>query len=101
MMTSSSGGTSGNGKRTPADVLRVARQRESVRLRSHVLRTVDAMLARGDKITFATVQRAAKVSRWLVYQDEVGDYIRAAMQRSAGPDWLDDWDNDHDEALYE
>lgn len=90
------------GKRTPADVLREARQQKSARKRRHVMHTVDEMRARGDKITFASVAEAAEVSRWLVYQDELKDYILLAMNGEPPPtDWLADWDNDDDEALYD
>lgn len=93
---------SGNGKRTPSDVLRKAAQQKSARKRRHVIRTVDAMLARGDQITFASVERAANVSHWLVFQPELAAHIRAAMQAPAGPRWLAAWnDNDGPDEFYE
>lgn len=91
-----------NAKRTPGDVLREAALRKSARKRSHVMRTVDQMRARGETITFAAVARQAKVSTWLVYQGEVGDYIRAAKNGDdPTTDWLAEWDNDNDEQLYD
>ena len=70
-------------KRTPADVLREARRRDSDRKRDHVFRTVDAMKRDGTPITFAAVARAARVSQWLVYADGVRDYINTARVAQA------------------
>jgi hypothetical protein len=70
-------------KRTPADVLRQARRRDSDRKRDQVFRTVDAMKRDGTPITFASVARAAKVSQWLVYADGVRDYIETARSTQA------------------
>ena len=70
-------------KRTPADVLREARRRDSDRKRDQVFRTVDAMKRDGTPITFAAVARAAKVSQWLVYADGVREYIEAARSAQA------------------
>jgi hypothetical protein len=70
-------------KRTPADVLREARRRDSDRKRDQVFRTVDAMKHDGTPITFAAVARTAKVSQWLVYADGVREYISAARQAHA------------------
>jgi hypothetical protein len=67
-------------KRTPADVLREARRRDSDRKRDQVFRVVDAMKRDGTPITFAGVSRAAKVSQWLVYADGVREYISAARE---------------------
>jgi regulator of replication initiation timing len=61
-------------KRTPADVLREARRRDSHRKRNRVFRTVDAMKRDGTPISFAAVARTAKVSQWLVYADGVREY---------------------------
>ena len=69
-------------KRTPADVLREARRRDSDRKRDQVFRTVDAMKRDGTPITFAAVARNAKVSQWLVYADGVREYIE---DRPFGP----------------
>jgi Rad3-related DNA helicase len=65
-------------KRTPADVLREARRRDSDRKRELVFRTVDAMKRDGTPITFAAIAREAMVSQWLVYADGVREYIEAA-----------------------
>ena len=70
-------------KRTPADVLREARRRDSGRKRDHVFRTVDAMKQNGTPITFAAVARTAKVSQWLVHADGVREYIEAARRTQA------------------
>jgi hypothetical protein len=70
-------------KRTPADVLREARRRDSDRKRDQVFRTVDAMKRDGTPITFAAVARSAKVSQWLVYADGVREYIEAARVTQA------------------
>jgi hypothetical protein len=70
-------------KRTPADVLREARRRDSNRKRDQVFRTVDAMKRDGVLITFAAVARAANVSQWLVYADGVREYISAAREAQA------------------
>ena len=72
--------------RTPADVLREARRRDSERKRDQVFRAVDAMKRDGTPITFAAVARDAKVSQWLVYADGVRDYIETARSdQAAGP----------------
>ena len=72
--------------RTPADVLREARRRDSERKRDQVFRAVDAMKRDGTPITFAAVARNAKVSQWLVYADGVRDYIETARSdQAAGP----------------
>ena len=70
-------------KRTPADVLREARRRDSDRKRDQVFRTVDAMKRDGTPITFAAVARTAKVSQWLVYAEGVREYIETARSAQA------------------
>jgi hypothetical protein len=65
-------------KRTPADVLRDARRRDSDLKRDQVFRTVDAMKRDGTPITFAAVARVARVSQWLVYADGVREYVETA-----------------------
>ena len=47
-------------KRTPADVLREARRRDSDRKRDQVFRAVDAMKRDGTPISFAAVARTAR-----------------------------------------
>jgi hypothetical protein len=72
--------------RTPADVLRESRRRDSERKRDQVFRTVDAMKRDGTPINFAAVARAAQVSQWLVYADGVRDHIATARAaQEAGP----------------
>ena len=71
-------------KRTPADVLREARRRDSDRKRDQVFRAVEAMKRDGTPITFAAVARAARVSQWLVYADGVREHIEAARSAQAG-----------------
>ena len=70
-------------KRTPADVLRDARRRDSDRKRDQVFRALDAMKRDGTPITFASVARAAGVSQWLVYADGVRDFIETARSAQA------------------
>lgn len=65
-------------QRTPAEILKQARRRDSLAKRSRVLAIVDDMLARGTPITFAAVARAAKVSTWLVYADGVREHVDTA-----------------------
>ncbi|WP_053079403.1 DUF6262 family protein [Mycolicibacterium obuense] len=70
-------------RRTPADVLRQARRRDSDRKRECVIRAVDAMKRDGTPVTFAAVARAAGVSQWLVYADGMREYIEAARTEQA------------------
>ena len=70
-------------KRTPADVLRDARRRDSDRKRDQVFRALDTMKRDGTPITFASVARAAGVSQWLVYADGVRDFIETARSAQA------------------
>jgi len=70
-------------KRTPGDVLRETRKKDSQTKRAKVLATVDTMKAKGDPITFLAVARAAGVSRWLVYAEGVREHIEAAMKSQA------------------
>lgn len=67
-------------KRTPGQVLREARRKDSDRKRSTVFRTVDTMLRDGIPITFASVARTAGVSNWRVYADGVREYIEKARK---------------------
>ncbi|WP_282696085.1 DUF6262 family protein [Streptomyces sp. CC208A] len=73
-------------KRTPGDVLRETRKKDSQTKRAKVLATVDAMKAKGEPITFLTVARSAGVSRWLVYAEGVREHIEAAMKSQAKAD---------------
>lgn len=67
-------------KRTPGDVLRASRKRDSQTKRAKVLATLDALKAKGEPITFAAVARAADVSNWLVYAEGVREHIEVAMK---------------------
>ncbi|MBV9022704.1 MAG: hypothetical protein JO362_02585 [Streptomycetaceae bacterium] len=67
-------------KRTPGDVLRASRTRDSQVKRAKVIATLDAMKASGEAITFTAVARAAGVSNWLVYAEGVREHIEAAMK---------------------
>ncbi|WP_331752438.1 DUF6262 family protein [Streptomyces sp. NBC_00829] len=67
--------------RTPGEVLREARRKDSRAKRAKVVAVVDAMLTSGDLITFTGVARAAGVSSWLVYADGVREHIEAARTR--------------------
>lgn len=70
-------------KRTPAEVLRAARRRDSDRKRDQVFRTVEMMKREGTPITFASVARSARVSQWLVYAEGVREYILSARNDQA------------------
>jgi hypothetical protein len=69
--------------RTPAEVLRHARQHDSQRKRAHVIAVVNDMLAAGTPVTFTAVRDAAQVSKWLVYADGVREHIEQARQQQA------------------
>ncbi|MBA6433836.1 DUF6262 family protein [Streptomyces sp. GMR22] len=69
--------------RTPGDVLRETRQRDSREKRAAVRAVIDDMLRRDEPITFAAVAKAAGVSRWLVYADGVRDHIDTARRQQA------------------
>ncbi|MCF3167073.1 MULTISPECIES: DUF6262 family protein [Streptomyces] len=67
-------------RRTPGDVLRETRKKDSLTKRARVLATVDEMKAKGEPITFLAVARTAGVSNWLVYAEGVREHIEAAMK---------------------
>ncbi|MEU6509735.1 DUF6262 family protein [Streptomyces sp. NPDC046942] len=67
--------------RTPAQVLREARQKDSRDKRARVLSVVDQLIADDEPITFTGVARAANVSHWLVYAEGVREHIEAARRR--------------------
>ena len=69
--------------RTPGEVLRESRRRDSLRKRQRVRDTVDQMLRRGDPVTFTAAARAANVSTWLVYAEGVREHIEQAITRQA------------------
>ncbi|MFD4604340.1 DUF6262 family protein [Streptomyces sp. NPDC058464] len=69
--------------RTPAQVLRDARQKDSRTKRARVLSIVDQLVADEEPVTFTGVARAANVSHWLVYADGVREHIEAARRRQS------------------
>lgn len=69
--------------RTPAQVLREARRRDSLIKRQRVRATLEEMVRNGDTITFAAVSKAANVSDWLVRADGVREHIEQARARQA------------------
>lgn len=73
-------------KRTPGDVLRETRKKDSQSKRAKVLATVDTMKAKGETVTFLAVARTAGVSRWLVYAEGVREHIEAAIKSQAKTD---------------
>ncbi|MEU5200411.1 hypothetical protein AB0G86_41285 [Streptomyces scabiei] len=66
--------------RTPAQVLRDDRQKDSRTKRARVLSVVDQLIADEEPVTFTGV---ARVSHWLVYADGVREHIEAARQRQS------------------
>ncbi|WP_449338815.1 DUF6262 family protein [Streptomyces chartreusis] len=70
-----------NEPRTPAQVLREARQKDSRDKRARVLSVVDQLIADDEPVTFTGVARAANVSHWLVYAEGVREHIEAARRR--------------------
>ncbi len=71
-------------KRTPADVLREARKKDSEAKRAKVLAVVDDLKATGEPITFLGVAQAAGVSNRLVYAEGVREHIEAARKGQTG-----------------
>ncbi|MFJ4917780.1 DUF6262 family protein [Streptomyces sp. NPDC088726] len=69
--------------RTPAEVLKAARQRNSADKRGRVLKAVQDMLRDNRRITFAAVVREADVSSWLVYAPGLRERIDQARTRQA------------------
>lgn len=72
------------GSRTPADILREARKKDSLAKRSRVLAVIDEMKATGEPVTFLGVARAARVSNWLVYAEGVREHVEAARKGQSG-----------------
>lgn len=64
--------------RTPTEVLKDARRRDSHEKRARVFAAVDEIKHTDTPITFALIARAAQVSTWLVYAAGVREYIEAA-----------------------
>ncbi|MEU9298695.1 DUF6262 family protein [Streptomyces sp. NPDC048266] len=75
--------TSEKPSRTPADILKAARQRDSADKRGRVLKAVQDMLRDNHRITFAAVAREAGVSSWLVYAPGLRERIDQARARQA------------------
>ncbi|MCX4594950.1 MULTISPECIES: DUF6262 family protein [unclassified Streptomyces] len=75
--------TSEKPSRTPADILKAARQRDSADKRGRVLKAVQDMLRDNRRITFAAVAREAGVSSWLVYAPGLRERIDQARARQA------------------
>ncbi|MFD9412431.1 DUF6262 family protein [Streptomyces sp. NPDC059989] len=75
--------TSTKPSRTPAEVLKAARQRDSADKRGRVLKAVQDMLRDNRRVTFATVAREAGVSSWLVYAPGLRERIDQARARQA------------------
>jgi hypothetical protein len=71
-------------KRTPGQVLREARARDSEIKRGRVLKTLDEMAAAGEKITFLSLARTARVSKWLVYAEGLREQIELAIEKQDG-----------------
>ncbi|WP_240512787.1 DUF6262 family protein [Streptomyces griseoruber] len=69
--------------RTPAQVLAEARRADSQRKRTSVLAALQTLAAAGERITFATVARAAQVSTWLVYAEGVREHVQAAIDQQS------------------
>ncbi len=70
--------------RTPTDVLKESRAKDSREKRGKVLAVVDRMAASGEPITFAAVAEAAGVSKWLVYAEGVRERIDDARKKQTG-----------------
>jgi hypothetical protein len=68
--------------RTPGEVLRESRRRDSLQKRQGARDTVDQMLRRGDLVTFTAVARAS-VSTLLTYAEGVREHIEQAIIRQA------------------
>lgn len=69
--------------RTSGDVLREARRRDSRDKRGKVLSALNAMVERGECVTFTAVAKAAGVSTWLVYAEGVREHIEQARSQQA------------------
>ncbi|MDX2524836.1 DUF6262 family protein [Streptomyces europaeiscabiei] len=81
--------TSAKPSRTPAEVLKAARQRDSADKRGRVLKAVPDLLRDNRRIAFATVAREADVSSWLVYAPGLRERIDQARARQAAQDQQD------------
>jgi predicted nuclease with TOPRIM domain len=81
--------TSEKPSRTPTEVLKAARQRDSADKRGRVLKAVQDMLRDNRRVTFAAVAREADVSSWLVYAPGLRERIDQARARQAAQDHQD------------
>lgn len=81
--------TSEKPSRTPTEVLKAARQRDSADKRGRALKAVQDMLRDNRRITFAAVAREADVSSWLVYAPGLRERIDQARARQAAQDHQD------------
>jgi chromosome segregation ATPase len=70
--------------RTPAEVLRESRRRDSQAKRGKVLAVLEEMVRRGNPVSYAAVARAAGVSHWLVYAEGIRDHIETARAQQRG-----------------
>lgn len=84
-MTQSSATNSSAQSRTPAQVLKEARRRDSRAKRARVLEAIRSLQQSGEKITHAAVARTAGVSSWLTYADGVREHVEAAISGQAAP----------------
>ncbi|MCX4726978.1 DUF6262 family protein [Streptomyces sp. NBC_01306] len=71
--------------RTPAQVLKEARRRDSRAERARVLEAIRSLQQSGEKITHAAVARTAGVSSWLTYADGVREHVEAAISGQTAP----------------
>ncbi|WP_424533591.1 DUF6262 family protein [Sphaerisporangium viridialbum] len=69
--------------RTPGEVLRASRHKDSQVKRGRVMTALEELKAGGEPITFLGVARAAGVSHWLVYAQGVREHIEAAIAGQA------------------
>lgn len=69
--------------RTPGDVLREVRRKDSQVKRGKVLATLAELKASGEPITFRAVAAAARVSTSLVYSPGVREHIKTAIAGQA------------------
>lgn len=70
--------------RTPAEVLRESRRRDSQTKRGKVLAILEEMVHSGDPVSFAAVAKAAGVSHWLVYSQGLREHIETARTQQDG-----------------
>ncbi|WP_267952920.1 DUF6262 family protein [Streptomyces noursei] len=54
------------------------------RKRARVLKTLNEMTVKGEKITFLRLARTARVSNWLVYAEGLREHIEEAIKKQSG-----------------